>query len=214
MFLFAQTWAAFLVQIHLSHGTSAQHRLTAPENVQLELQMTVQWLGRSLSRRVPSCLLFQPPFKMLVNTAFTFSWEGSLQVVCLPPVLILGKCSCPHRQAPIMYLQYWNHHLQYKASLKFVPCFHLFQSFMYCIVFTLVLCTRVNPTSFSFFVFVSLPVVKVLSRESPQPSSHQRQDSTFELFGLYSMDCWLICEFYSLYVIFLPSKPVGPKSLS
>lgn len=63
----------FLVQIHVSHWISAQHLLTAMETVQVALQVTVQWLGRRLSPKVPSSLLFQPPFGMLINTALTFS---------------------------------------------------------------------------------------------------------------------------------------------
>lgn len=114
----------FLVQIHVSLWIFAQQLLTALETAGGFAGDCAEVWQKLISQgaQLPA---FQSSLKMLIKAAFSFPWEGTLQVECLFPVLILGKCLCQHRRALIMCLRYWSCHLQYKACLQLVSCFHL-----------------------------------------------------------------------------------------
>lgn len=122
--LFVQTWAAFFGADHVSLWIFAQQLLTALETAGGFAGDCAEVWQKLISQgaQLPA---FQSSLKMLIKAAFSFPWEGTLQVECLFPVLILGKCLCQHRRALIMCLRYWSCHLQYKACLQLVSCFHL-----------------------------------------------------------------------------------------
>lgn len=112
-----------------------------------------RWLlaGQKLSLQDNPILAFMTSFK---NIHLLLKRE-----TLLFPMLTLGKSSCPHRQDSNMCLQYSSNHLQYKSYLQLVS---LFLKVYVAMVFILLLCTRVNPTSFSVSLFIT-PIFKAFS---------------------------------------------------
>lgn len=130
MFLFAQTWAVFLVQIHVSHWISAQHLLTALETVAggFAGDCVVAWqtLISQSAQLLPFPTSFQDAHKYSIQFLTRGFSTGEMPTYHVDPgEILLSTQTSFHYVLAVLESPFTT-----QSLFLFVSCFHLFQRFM------------------------------------------------------------------------------------